>query len=103
MAKIHQRRACYPAKRVPPVAIVIGEALGKQENALPCGSTPSPCAILVRQIEGLRRQKDAADCTAAQAVAAPHLANAMGNTVTASGPRRRCRAAEIQRVAQNAP
>jgi hypothetical protein len=37
-----------PAKRVSPVAIVIGEVPGKQENALPCGSTPSPCAILVR-------------------------------------------------------
>src|SRR5262245_25241969 len=90
MAKIHQRHV-IPAKRVPPVAIVIGEALGKQENALPCGSTPSPCAILVRQIEGLRRQKDAADCTAAQGVVAALLVSEMGNTVTASGPRPRLR------------
>jgi hypothetical protein len=35
-----------------------------------------------------RRKKDAVDCTAAQAVAAALLASAMGNTVTAKGPRR---------------
>jgi hypothetical protein len=34
-----------------------------------------------------RRKKDAVDCTAAQAVAAALLASAMGNTVTAKGPR----------------
>jgi len=38
-----------------------------------------------------RRKKAAADCTAAQAVAAGLLANGMGNTVTASGPRPRLR------------
>jgi len=36
-----------------------------------------------------RRARDAADCTAAQAVAAGLLANGIGNTVTASGPRPR--------------
>ena len=35
-----------------------------------------------------RRKKDAVDCTAAQAVAATLLASAMGNTITAKGPRR---------------
>jgi hypothetical protein len=34
-----------------------------------------------------RRKKGAADCTAAQAVAAALLASGMGNTATASAPR----------------
>ena len=37
------------------------------------------------------KKRGAADCTAAQAVAAAHRASGMGNTVMASGPRPRLR------------
>ena len=48
MAESISAEGVIPAKRVSPIAIVIGEVPGKQENALRCGSTPSPSAILVR-------------------------------------------------------
>jgi hypothetical protein len=51
-----------------------------------------------------RRKKAAVDYTAAQAVAAALLASAMGNTVTASARRAAIGgAAQIQRIAENAP
>src|SRR6516225_3132625 len=50
-----------------------------------------------------RRKRDAVDCTAAQEVAVPLLANEMGNIVTGADQGRDCGAAEIQRLTENAP
>jgi putative tryptophan/tyrosine transport system substrate-binding protein len=83
------------AHELVPTATIIAALVKTRE-----GRTSSPCNFRQRGSAGRerragnpagrqRRKRDAADCTAAQAVAAALLANEMGNTVTASGPKPR--------------